>query len=431
MRKVSRRRRAVWPRAPLRACLWLGALALLVGLGFSVAPAASSRPFALPTAINTGVSGAACISSSDCWAVGFAPNKADARLNTAQHWNGRKWSAVPTPDPGGKASGHSQLLAGASCVESSDCWAVGSYENQTRTTVNEALHWTGKRWKLVSTPDPLGKAGQELSGVSCVSKSDCWAVGGGGLLLLNGPGLNEVLHWNGSKWRSVKVPNPGGTTGSVNNYLRGVSCVTSSDCWAVGIYRNSAGKAHNQALHWNGKKWLAAASMPNPGSTSGTGPTPVLRQLLGVACPSTTVCRAVGSYPNKAGATVNEALRLHAKKWSVMPIESPGGTADLDANALTGLACTKASDCWAVGGYTGASGGTLNQALHFNGRRWSVMSTPDPGGRAATATNRLETVACVSAKDCWAMGVNRDKDSKTTKYSDEMLHWNGKRWSKG
>ena len=56
--------------------------------------------------------------------------------------------------------------------------------------------------------------------------------------------LNEALHWNGRKWSSVKVPQPGGAARDAVNALLGVRCGRSGTCWAVGFYfKGSLGHA--------------------------------------------------------------------------------------------------------------------------------------------------------------------------------------------
>jgi hypothetical protein len=51
---------------------------------------------------------------------------------------------------------------------------------------------------------------------------------------------------------------------------------------------------------------------------------------------------------------------------------NPGGTtADGDVNALLGLGCSAAGNCWAVG-YLDGSQGVLGQVLHWNGSAWST-----------------------------------------------------------
>jgi hypothetical protein len=293
--------------------------------------------------------------------------------------------------------------------------------------VNQALHWNGRKWRLVTTPDPGGTSGShshQLLGVSCLSASDCWAVGGSGAGL-GGPGLDQALHWGGRKWKSVDVVDPGGKTGTALNVLRGVACVRASDCWAVGTYLDgTSGARLNQTQHWNGKRWRLVTTR-SPGQSSGM----LSRTLPAVACPSATACRAVGSYPNKAGATLNEALRFNGRKWSVMLTPDPGGKSGMDSNGLDGVGCTAASDCWAVGSFAGGSGGTLNEALRWDGKQWLKVFTPNPGGTGASALNRLAAVTCVSTKDCWAVGTEKRPTAMAA--SDQMLHWNGRKWRKG
>jgi hypothetical protein len=396
-------------------------------MALSVAPEASSQQSIQPAGPSTTLQGVDCISRSDCWAAGLVVNKAGAGLNQTLHFNGTKWRRVSTPDPGGKASGDRQQLTAVSCVSHSDCWAVGSYFDPTsQARLDQALHWNGKKWKLVLTPHPAQPASTDndaLLGVTCISGSDCWAVGSTGTL--GGVGLNQVLHWNGRKWASVTVPQPAGNTGTVTNGLRGIDCVRASDCWAVGTYRNSSGKTFNQALRYNGRRWKLVAT-PNRGVASGGGGLPMpMRQLSGVACPSTTACRAVGSYPNRSGETVNEALRFNGKKWLVMSIPDPAG---MHMNLLAGVACTVPSDCWAVGQVATPSG-SLNQALKWDGKTWSEVFTPNPGGKGATDRNQLNAIACASSRDCWAVGGA--KNAKATAASDQMLHWNGRKWKTG
>lgn len=428
MRIRRSRRLAVRPRSQLRPnFVGLGALAVVLALWS--APVASSHqsiPIAGPS---TALQGVTCISRSDCWAVGVLVNKAGAGLDQAEHWNGKKWKRVSTPDPGGKASGDRQQLSAVSCISRSDCWAVGSYtDSASQARLDQALHWNGKRWKLVATPQPAAPSSndiQQLSGVSCVSRSDCWAVGSAGVL--GAAGLNQALRWNGTKWSSVRVPEPGGKSSMATNSLRGIACVRASDCWAVGTYRNSSEKTFNQALRYNGRRWKVV-STPNRGTSSGMGLPAQGRQLSGVACLSATVCRAVGSYPKRSGETVNQALRFNGKKWLVMSTPDPGGTTTMHMNVLAGISCTAASDCWAVGQVATPSG-ARNQALKWDGKKWSAVFTPNPGGKGAKDRNQLGAIACASSKDCWAVGS--EKNATATTASDQMLHWNGRKWKTG
>jgi hypothetical protein len=57
--------------------------------------------------------------------------------------------------------------------------------------------------------------------------------------------------------------------------------------------------------------------------------------------------------------------------WALVSTPDPGGTANLDSNTLRAVRCTTASNCWAVGDAQKKGGADLNQALFWNGTKWS------------------------------------------------------------
>jgi hypothetical protein len=147
-----------------------------------------------------------------------------------------------------------------------------------------------------------------LSGLGCTTATNCWAVGTFGLTgtLLQ----DEALHWNGSKWLLGAAPNPGGTSPGANNALTAVNCLSVTNCWAVGYY-SSPGPVLNQALHWNGTTW-SQTTTPNPAGTGSNAG----NALLSIRCSSASDCWAVGEQQRGGGPTRNEALRWNGTKWS-------------------------------------------------------------------------------------------------------------------
>jgi hypothetical protein len=398
-----------------------GPLAVAAGVAAGVpVPGASSQ-----------LEGVFCPSASNCWAVGDYSSSGGAELNQALHWNGTKWSQVTTPNPGGTASGDISELFGVRCNSSSDCWAVGDYTTST-AELNQALHWNGTKWSQVTTPNPGGTASGDFSVVYdawCTSASSCWAAGvygsmGGGTQVF----LNQALHWNGTKWSQVTTPNPEGTTANDANLLDGVRCTSPSNCWAVGSYGfvGSPPTLLNEALHWNGSTW-SLISTPDPGGTGADD----LNSLNGVACISTS-CWGIGAY-GSLGATgttlLNEALHWDGAQWTLVSTPDPDGTGTGANNQLLAANCTTVSNCWAAGSYGSFSGdvGTiLNEALHWNGSTWALVSTPDPGGTANLDSNTLRAIRCLTASDCWAVG---DAQKNGGADLNQALYWNGTKWS--
>src|SRR5207253_656150 len=101
----------------------------------------------------------------------------------------------------------------------------------------------------------------ELLGVTCVSASECWAVGTVGR---NAANASQTLieRWDGTSWAIVTSPN---TNATQNNYLNGVTCVSASECWAVGSYYNDS--AYQTLIErWDGTSWAIVTS-PNTSAT--------------------------------------------------------------------------------------------------------------------------------------------------------------------
>jgi hypothetical protein len=88
------------------------------------------------------------------------------------------------------------------------------------------MEWDGIAWSIVSSPN-AGTGDNLLVSVSCVSVSECVAVG-----RTNTGSAIETLTivWDGIDWSIVSSPN----AGTSDDALDSVSCVSASDCVAVG-----------------------------------------------------------------------------------------------------------------------------------------------------------------------------------------------------
>jgi hypothetical protein len=58
---------------------------------------------------------------------------------------------------------------------------------------------------------------------------------------------NPVLHWNGSAWSAVTVPNPG----QFDNDLWSLTAIGPNNVWVVGDFDNGNGE-QTQVQHYNG-----------------------------------------------------------------------------------------------------------------------------------------------------------------------------------
>ena len=95
----------------------------------------------------------------------------------------------------------------------------------------------------------------------------------------------------------------------------------------------------------------------------------------------------------------------------------------MGGSELTALSCASSTSCWAVGFYYRKSG-EANEALYWNGTRWSRVATPEPGQGAYA--HILRGVSCASWVKCWAVGYLFSAPGLSL--GQQLLLWNGKKW---
>ena len=223
------------------------------------------------------------------------------------------------------------------------------------SVLSTALAHASGAWALQSTPNPVIKRGQ-LAGVSCPSSTVCTAVGSD--RKTTGVLVPLAERWNGSSWAVQALPAPVGAQASE---LDAVSCASSAACSAVGDYTNTSGVKVTLAERWNGSSWTIQ-STPNPSGAKAA-------VLSAVACPSTSLCTAVGNYTNSSGVQVTLAERWNGSGWMVQATPSGGTPAVLSA-----VACPSTTLCTAVGKDTNSASVQVTLAERWNGSSWVVQS---------------------------------------------------------
>jgi hypothetical protein len=225
------------------------------------------------------------LSSRDAWAVGY--NTATNRPLVLQ-WDGTAWSRLAIPTPRFSLGTDLDGVAATSLV---NAWAVGYYYNGRagssegyRTLV---LRWDGTAWKRVASPNVPRSGENYLNAVTAASPASAWAVGD---YFIRGGTADRtlMLRWDGTAWKRVASPDPG----TADNFLRGVAAASPANAWAVGEYDNFITpvilSAHRTLiLHWDGTAWKRVAS-PNPGGSASD------ISLQGVAAASPGNAWAVG-----------------------------------------------------------------------------------------------------------------------------------------
>lgn len=335
--------------------------------------------------LNSYLWGVSCTSSTACTAVGqWSPDGNSTDYLLAERWSGTEWQIETTPDP--TEAKKRMTLYAVSCASSTECMAVGYYQNSAGVYLSLAEDWNGTEWKIQSTPEPTGTLNSLLYGVSCTSSMACTAVG----WYENSSGVEVpwAERWNGTAWSVQTVSAP---TGAKATYPYGVSCTSSTACTMAGYYENSSSTDVPFAESWNGTEW-SAQSTPSP-----TGAT--MTRLQGVSCTSSTACTAAGYYKNSTGTEVPFAERWNGTAWSIQSMPEPSGTKD---SYVYGVSCASSTTCTVAGVSLNTSSKDVTFAESWNGTVWSVQATPNESG----AENSYLTggVSCSSATSCAAVG---------------------------
>jgi hypothetical protein len=245
---------------------------------------------------------------------------ADTQLGT--------WSSNPSPTT-------AYILRSLSMVSEKDGWAVGM---KTAPNGNAdggvLLRWDGASWQVYNTP------GYALFGVVMLSSTDGWAVGQN---YSSGP---LAVHWNGSGWLPVDVPN-------CNMRLNAVAMASTSKAWAVGP---------DCIATWNGSNWTTISL--NPASRE---------SLDTVTMVSEHEAWAIGP---------NALAHLTYAGWNL--------THPVLTDRYYSLSTVAADDIWGAGNING-------EILHYDGVNWSVFTT-------ISGHHEFFGIKMISASDGWAVG---------------------------
>jgi len=337
--------------------------------------------------------GVSCPSPSDCTAVGLGNGfGAGTPITLGERWNGTRWNLEAVPSPIGAAA---NLLNGIACPATDACVAVGTAGPTRGIFSAEALRWNGRAWHLQQIPT---LPGANLNAVSCVTETDCVAVGGS-----NAGTLAE--HWDGKHWTVQPTPKPSGAPAPA---FFAVSCATASSCMAVGTSNaTGTGGQFVVAEHWDGHAWRV---VPAPGPSNQPNNT-----FNGVACPTSSACIAVGASGDASSLTGTFAERWNGNSWQVQPMptkNTPGGF-------LGSVWCKSPIACITTGA---TNAGTLAERL--SGTTWRVLPTPTPPGTQGAG---IGSVSCTSLSACTATGLAFGAPAG---FPPQTLaeRWNGARW---
>jgi hypothetical protein len=314
-------------------------------------------------------------------------------------------AAAPMCQPWNQDQPGDGTLVAVAALPDCEVWAVGNLNQQTL-----AIHLYGQAWTQVPTPNPAGQGrANSLTSVAATGAGNALAVG----TSFDGKATRSLIaRWDGAVWTRVPSPDPGGPDRFTG--LFGVAAISAKSAWAVGSYSN--GKARQTLIAaWNGKSWNQVRS-PDPGGAAHDS------RLTGIAVVSPRDAWAAGYYQTAQAFRRTLILHWNGKSWTQVPSPDPGGPTH--GNLLFGVAATSARNAWAVG-YDTTTAGATTLVLHWDGKAWARVSSPNRATGPAPDIDQLQGVTATSARNAWAVGYYQLSGGG---FYTLILHWDGTAW---
>lgn len=240
--------------------------------------------------------------------------------------------------------------------------------------------------------------------VTAASADSAWMVG----YQLDGDDV-FLDHWDGTSWQNQAHPPASSSAAFI-----GVSASSASDVWAVGSHYvgpKGGRDTWTYVQHFDGSAW-SRVKAANPSVNNDV--------LSAVAARTTTDAWAVGFQSATASSPAFPLLEhWDGDRWRATASPALGQGC---YGGLTGVSAITADDAWAVGAKS-CGDVTTTVVEHWNGSKWSIVRSPNPGGKHF---NLLNKVTAVSSDDVWAVGAYGNGGPATHPL---MLHWDGHSWT--
>jgi hypothetical protein len=166
----------------------------------------------------------------------------------------------------------------------------------------------------------------------------------------------------------------------------GVSCPTSTFCMAVGEFIGTDSIQRTFAEKWQNNQW----TIIEPANPAGAKQS----SLSAVSCPTATSCEAVGessAVPGQAGQLIAESW--NGSSWRLVPVAHPG-SADLGS-----VSCGGPNSCVTTGFRSTTSGVFQAVTERWTGQQWLLVTPRQP-----LAFTEFEGVSCPAVRNCYAVG---------------------------
>jgi hypothetical protein len=350
------------------------------------------------TFIDNELDGVACPASTHCVAVGRAHRYSPYTFQTLiEDSTGGAWATVSSPS---SSSGLGSSLNDVACPTANLCIAVGQNDDAASTPTTLIEQNSGHGWVVVPSPNPtsFGAPYGVLSGVACISVSDCIAVGT--YDANDASSLPLIEEYRGNGWIVVPSPQIGDAA------LDDVACTADARCVAVGDAQKYTGDVIIERSPDGA--WQRVPGFPTfaPPCASGATLCVRIRGLDTVACSRGGACFAAG---------IGDYRQLTGGTWSAIGTDSA-------SEPLPSLLTCGADQCV---GATSVRDDDIVIEEETAGA-WSTVATlagPSPGWQHSVLPKDL---ACAGTVHCVVVGsISQNQGAKRTLIADGV----GSQWA--
>jgi hypothetical protein len=337
-----------------------------------------------------------CVSTGNCIATGESVDGAGphALIYTDNKGN---WAGSTVALPGPPGPGYEILIPGLSCFSAGnsndDCVAAGSViggGNQYGIILTDtAGTWTGSNAKL-----PTGGIRGELTGLACVSSSECTAVGS----YAYGTGYGSWIDSDSAgRWTT---PASATVTSGNSVSLSSIACSSGGSCAIGGQYVDSSYQTDETLIYGSGTTWTATKPTMPSDASGAYGTTPPQAG----ACFADNTCVLIGNYVEASdGASEGDLASESDGNWTVVATKNP--VVPDPFVHITGESCPAVANCTIDGYYDGGNG--LDQPLleQETDGTWAV-SAPLPLPDSMRGILNIGPVSCTAVSECVAVAIS-------------------------
>jgi hypothetical protein len=344
------------------------------------------------------LTGIDALGGGNAWAAGDAATSKGTRpVGLLRHWNGKAWKGVTLPSSiqkdWNKYSATNYATIGASA--STNVWAFADLP--VTENGDGYIRLNGHKWSAGILPGSRISSGHIVfvTGTRVFSRSDVWVFGGqaGTTSTTLTP---YAAHFNGTKWKTYKVPGSGAITAA--------SEISATNFWAVlGVpwfLVGEATAASPAVVQWNGSAWAAAAVQPS-GLPAGANLTSIL------ASRGSKVWIGGGA-TNSAGGTNEFTAKLTGSSWTAESLGAPVAKADF---FLTDLVPDGSGGIWGLAESTAGAKPRFWHLTSAAGTTWTSAHASFSGGNRQVLFQLAEVPHSTSV---WGVGAIRQSSSSAT-----------------